>query len=78
MSRFCQITGKKPMSGNNVSHAHNKTRRRFLPNLHTLRFWVEKENRWVKLRVSRKGLRIINKKGVEAALDHARKQGVKV
>ncbi len=66
------------MSGNNVSHAHNKTRRRFLPNLHTLRFWVEKENRWVKLRVSRKGLRIINKKGIETALDDARKQGVKV
>ncbi len=66
------------MSGNNVSHAHNKTRRRFLPNLHTLRFWLDKESRWVKLRVSRKGLRIINKKGIEAALDEARKQGIKV
>ena len=78
MSRICQITGKKPMSGNNVSHAHNKTRRRFLPNLHKMRFWVESENRWLRLRVSRKGLRIINKKGIEAALDDARKRGIKV
>ena len=76
MSRVCQITGKKPMSGNNVSHAHNKTRRRFLPNLHTLRFWFEKENRWVKMRVSGKGLRIINKKGIEEALADARKRGI--
>lgn len=52
MSRVCQVTGKRPMSGNNVSHAHNKTKRRFLPNLHSHRFWVESENRWVKLRVS--------------------------
>ncbi len=66
------------MSGNNVSHAHNKTRRRFLPNLHKMRFWVESENRWLRLRVSRKGLRIINKKGIEAALDDARKRGIKV
>ena len=78
MSRVCQLTGKKPMSGNNVSHAHNKTRRRFLPNLHRLRFWVESENRWVRLRVSRKGLRIINRKGIEAALDDARKRGIRV
>ena len=78
MSRICQITGKKPMSGNNVSHAHNKTRRRFLPNLHLLKFWLDKENRWVKLRVSGKGLRIIEKKGLEAALDDARKRGIKV
>ena len=61
------------MSGNHVSHAHNKTRRRFLPNLHTLKFWVEKENRWLKLRVSKKGMRIINKKGIEAALADARR-----
>ncbi len=66
------------MSGNNVSHAHNKTRRRFLPNLHKLRFWIESQNRWVKLRVSRKGMRIINKKGIEKALDDARKLGIKV
>ena len=58
MSRVCQVTGKKPVAGNNVSHAHNKTRRRFLPNLHTHKFWVESENRWVKLRVSTKGMRI--------------------
>lgn len=60
------------MAGNTVSHAHNKARRRFLPNLHTLRFWVASENRWVKLRVSRKGLRIINKKGIEQVLDEIR------
>ena len=64
------------MSGNRVSHAHNKTRRRFLPNLHTLKFWIEKEKRWLKLRVSKKGMRIINKKGIEAALSDARKRGI--
>lgn len=78
MSRICQVTGKGPMSGNNVSHAHNKTRRRFLPNLHTQRFWVESENRWVKLRVSRKGMRIIDKKGIDVVLAEMRGRGVKV
>ena len=78
MSRICQVTGKRPMSGNNVSHAHNKTRRRFLPNLHTQRFWVESENRWVKLRVSRKGMRIIDKKGIEVVLDEIRARGERV
>lgn len=78
MSRICQVTGKRPMSGNNVSHAHNKTRRRFLPNLHTQRFWVESENRWVKLRVSRKGMRIIDKKGIETVLSEIRSRGVRV
>ena len=78
MSRICQVTGKRPMSGNNVSHAHNKTRRRFLPNLHIQRFWVESENRWVKLRVSRKGMRIIDKKGIEAVLSEIRGRGVRV
>ena len=68
MSRICQITGKKPMSGNNVSHAHNKTRRRFLPNLHTHRFWVESRKCWIRLRVSSKGLRLIDKKGIDAVL----------
>ena len=68
MARVCQVTGKRPMAGNNVSHAHNKTRRRFLPNLQNLRFWVESEKRWVRLRVSRQGLRIINKKGIESVL----------
>ena len=66
------------MSGNNVSHAHNKTRRRFLPNLHTQRFWVESENRWIKLRVSRKGMRIINKKGIDAVLGEIRNRGARV
>jgi large subunit ribosomal protein L28 len=78
MSRICQITGKRPVTGNNVSHANNKTRRRFLPNLHTHRFWVESENRWVKLRVSGKGMRIIDKLGVEAALKLARGRGERV
>jgi len=77
MSRVCQVTGKKPVSGNNVSHAHNKTRRRFLPNLHTHRFWVESENRWVKLRVSSKGLRIIDKNGIDTVIADMRKRGVK-
>ncbi len=78
MSRVCQITGKRPMTGNNVSHANNKTRRRFLPNLHTQRFWVPNEKRWVKLRISTKGLRIINKKGIEAVLTDLRENGTKV
>jgi large subunit ribosomal protein L28 len=68
MSRVCQVTGKRPMSGNNVSHAKNRTRRRFLPNLHERRFWIESETRWVKLRVSSKGLRIIDKLGIEQVL----------
>ncbi len=66
MSRVCQVTGKKPVVGNNVSHANNRTRRRFLPNLHTHKFWVESENRWVKLRLSTKGMRIIDKNGIDA------------
>ena len=74
MSRVCQVTGKKPLSGNNVSHAHNKTRRRFLPNLQTHRFWVESEKRWVSLRVSSKGLRLIDKKGIDAVLADMKKQ----
>ena len=78
MSRVCQVTGKGPMSGNNVSHANNKTRRRFLPNLHSHRFWVESEQRWVKLRVSTKGLRNIDKLGIDAVLADLRSQGVKV
>ena len=78
MSRVCQVTGKRPMSGNNVSHAHNKTRRRFLPNLHTHRFWVESEQRWVRLRVSSKGMRIIDKKGIETVLADMRRRGEKV
>ena len=78
MSRVCQVTGKRPLSGNNVSHAHNKTRRRFLPNLQSRRFWVETEQRWVKLRVSTSGLRIIDKKGIDAVLEGMRGRGEKI
>ncbi len=78
MSRVCQVTGKRPMSGNNVSHAHNKTRRRFLPNLHSHRFWVESEQRFVRLRLSSKGMRIIDKKGIETVLADMRRRGEKV
>ncbi|MBC6413475.1 MAG: 50S ribosomal protein L28 [Chromatiales bacterium] len=74
MSRICQITGKKPMSGNNVSHAHNKTRRHFRPNLHTHRFWVESRKCWIRLRVSSKGLRLIDKKGIDAVLAEIEKR----
>jgi large subunit ribosomal protein L28 len=78
MSRVCQVTGKRPVSGNNVSHANNKTRRRFLPNLHSKRFWVESEGRFVKLRVSSKGLRIIDKLGIDEVLTDLRARGEKV
>lgn len=78
MSKVCQVTGKKPMSGNNVSHAHNKTRRRFLPNLHTHRFWVEAEKRFVKLTVSSHGMRIIDKLGIDSVLSDLRTRGEKV
>ncbi len=73
MSKICQVTGKRPVSGNNVSHAKNKTKRRFNPNLHSHRFWVESENRWVRLKVSAKGMRIIDKKGIDAVLVDIRK-----
>ena len=78
MSRVCQVTGKGPMSGNNVSHANNKTRRRFLPNLHTQRFWLENEKRFIKLRVSHKGLRIIDKLGIEHVVTQLRARGQRV
>ena len=78
MSRICQVTGKRPMMGNNVSHANNKTRRRFLPNLHARRFWIESESRWVKLRVSNQGLRIIDKQGIDKVLANLRASGIKV
>ncbi len=78
MARVCQVTGKRPTTGNNVSHAQNKTRRRFLPNLHSKRFWVESENRFVSLRVSSKGLRIIDKKGIDTVLADMRASGQKV
>ena len=78
MSRVCQVTGKRPVAGNNVSHAHNKTRRRFLPNLQIHRFWVESENRWIKLRVSTRGLRIIDKHGIDKVLVDIRSNGTKI
>ena len=78
MSKVCQVTGKRPVVGNNVSHAHNKTRRRFLPNLHSHRFWVESENRFVKLRVSTSGMRVIDKKGIEEVLGEMRARGEKI
>jgi len=68
MSRVCEVTGKRPMAGNNVSHANNKTKRRFMPNLQSRRFWIESESRWVRLRVSKKGLRVIDKNGIENVL----------
>jgi len=78
MSRVCQITGKGPMTGNTVSHANNRRRRRFLPNLHTQRFWLESERRFVKLRVSTRGLRTIEKLGVEQVVADLRARGVEV
>ena len=78
MSRVCQVTGKGPVTGNNISHANNKTRRRFLPNLQHHRFWVESEKRFVRLRVSAKGMRIIDKRGIDAVLVDIRKSGAKV
>ena len=78
MSRVCQVTGKRTQVGNNVSHALNRTRRRFLPNLHNHRFWVESENRFVRLRVSTKGMRIIDKHGIDKVLADLRAKGEKV
>jgi large subunit ribosomal protein L28 len=78
MSRVCQVTGKKPMLGNNVSHANNKTRRRFLPNLQYRRIWVESENRWVSLRISQAGLRTIDRKGIDAVLAKIRARGEEI
>ena len=78
MSKVCQVTGKRPQSGNNVSHANNRTRRRFLPNLQSKRFWLADENRWVRLRVSTKGMRIIDKHGVDKVVADLREQGQKI
>ena len=78
MSRVCEITGKRPTVGNTVSHANNKKRRRFLPNLHTQRFWLETEKRWVSLRVSTRGMRTIEKRGIDAIVADLRAQGMKV
>ena len=78
MSRVCEITGKRPVTGNRVSHANNKKRRRFLPNLHTQRFWLEGEQRWISLRVSTKALRTIEKNGLDAVVADLRAQRVKI
>lgn len=78
MSKVCQVTGKRPMSGNNVSHAKNRTRRRFEPNLHSHRFWVEDEKRFIKLRLSAKGIRTVDKLGINKVLEDIRKRGEKV
>ena len=78
MSRVCQVTGKRPMSGNNVSHAHNRTRRRFLPNLQHHRFWVESEKRFVRLRLAVSAMRLIDKKGIDVVLAEMRARGEKV
>jgi len=78
MSKVCQVTGKRPVTGNNVSHAKNHTKRRFLPNIHSHRFWVESEKRFVKLRVSSKGMRVIDKRGIDAVLKEMRASGEQV
>ncbi|HRD69063.1 MAG: 50S ribosomal protein L28 [Legionella sp.] len=78
MSRVCQVTGKRPMTGNKVSHANNKTKRRFLPNIQSHKFWVEEENRFVSLKLTTKGMRIIDKLGIKAVLDQIRAKGEKV
>ena len=78
MSKVCQVTGKRPVVGNNVSHANNKTKRRFEPNLHKHRFWVEAENRWVRLRLSTAALRTIDTNGIESVLADLRANGVSV
>ena len=78
MSRVCQVTGKRPMTGHNVSHANNKTKRRFLPNLHYHRSWVESEKRWVRLRLSTRGMRLIDKKGIDAVVADLRARGESV
>jgi large subunit ribosomal protein L28 len=78
MSRVCQVTAKRPISGNNVSHANNRTRRRFMPNLHQQRFWLVSEKRWISLKISGSGLRTINKLGVDAVVADLRSRGVSV
>jgi len=78
MARVCQVTGKKPQYGHNVSHANNKTKRRFLPNLHYHRFWLENEKRWISLRITCNALRTIDKKGIEVVLAELRAAGQKI
>ena len=78
MSKVCQVTGKKPLKGNSVSHAKNRTKRKFEPNLHKHKFWIESEKRYVRLNVSAKGMRIIDKKGIDTVLATIRSRGEKV
>lgn len=78
MAKVCQVTGKRPLSGNNVSHANNKTRRRFLPNLHRHKFWVESETRWVRMRITTSGMRLIDKLGIDVVLKKIRDRGEKI
>lgn len=78
MAKVCQVTGKKPLSGNNVSHANNKTKRRFLPNLHNKRFFLPSENRWIRLTISARGIKTITKKGIETVVKELRAKGEKI
>ena len=78
MSRVCQVTGKRPVSGNTVSHANNRKRRRFLPNLHRQRFWLEGEKRWISLRLSTNGLRTVEKNGIDAVIAKLRARGERI
>ena len=78
MSRVCQVTGKRPLVGNNVSHSNRKTKRRFEVNLHSKRFWLEEEGRWIRLRVSKKGMKIIDKRGLASVVKDLRARGEKV
>lgn len=78
MARVCQVTGKRPMSGHNVSHANNKTKRRFLPNLQSRRFWLESENRWIRLRLTNAALRTIDKNGIDSVIADMRARGERV
>ena len=78
MSKVCQVTGRRPTTGNNVSHANNKTKRRFLPNIQTHRYWVEEENRFVSLKLSARGMRVIDKVGIQAVLEKIRANGEKI
>jgi len=78
MARVCQVTGKAPRTGHHVSHANNKTKRRYLPNLQYRRIWVESENRFVKMRLTSAGLRLLDKKGVDVVLAEMRERGVKI
>ncbi len=78
MGMYCQVTGKKPVAGNNVSHANNKTKRRFYPNLQNKRFWLPDENRWIRLRVSTHGMKIIDKRGISRVISEMRAKGEKI